>query len=89
MGVADLHPHLLNPVVLKILPYYHILIFIDFSCMAIRVLLQKTTASYLPRFNFGGPSLDEKSDFQIANFQHFRNFASIDDFSKKIHGYNF
>ena len=51
--------------------------------MAIMVLLQKTTASYLPRFNFGGPFLDEKSDFQIANFQHFRIFARIDDFSKK------
>ena len=57
--------------------------------MAIMVLLQKNTASYLPRFNFGGPFLDEKSDFQIANFQHFRIFARIDDFSKNSQGYNF
>ena len=57
--------------------------------MAITVLLQKTIASYLPRFNFGGPFLDEKSDFQIANFQHFRIFAKIDDFLKISQGYNF
>ena len=57
--------------------------------MAIMVLLQKKTASYLPRFDFGGHFLDEKSDFQIVNFQHFRIFAKIDDFSKKSQGYNF
>ena len=56
--------------------------------MAITVLLQKTTASYLPRFNLGGPFLDEKSDFQIANFQNFRIFAKIEDFSKISQGYN-
>ena len=39
--------------------------------MAIMVLLQKTTASYFPRFNFGGPFLDEKSDFQIFNILGF------------------
>ena len=42
-GGADLSPHPLNPVFLEILPYQHILVFIDFSCMAITVLLQKTT----------------------------------------------
>ena len=57
--------------------------------MAITVLLQKTTASYLPRFNFGGPFLDEKSDFQIANFQHFRIFARIDDFQKILRATTF
>ena len=57
--------------------------------MAITVLLQKNTASYLPRINFGVRFLDEKSDFQIANFQHFRIFAKIDDFSKISQGYNF
>ena len=56
---------------------------------AITVLLQKTTVSYLPLFNFGGPFLDEKSDFQKANFQHFRIFAKIDDFSNISQGYNF
>ena len=50
--------------------------------MAYTVLLQKTTASYVPRFNFGGPFLDDKSDFQIANFQHFRIFAKINNFQK-------
>ena len=57
--------------------------------MAITVLLQKTTASYLPRFIFGKTFLDEKSDFQIVNFQRFRIFARIDDFSKNSQGYNF
>ena len=57
--------------------------------MAIMVLLQKTTAFYLPWFNFGGPFLDEKSDFQIANFQPLRIFAKIDNISKISQGYNF
>ena len=57
--------------------------------MAITVILQKNTASYLPRFNFGGPFLDERSDFQIANFQHFKIFVKINDFSKISQGYNF
>ena len=34
-GGGDLPPQPLNPIFLKILPYYHILLFIDFSCMAI------------------------------------------------------
>ena len=42
----------------------------------------------IPRFNFGGPFLDEKFDFQIANFQDFGIFARIDDFSKNSQGYN-
>ena len=41
------------------------------------------------QLNFGGPFLDEKADFQIANSQHFRIFARIDDFSKISLGYNF
>ena len=36
-----------------------------------------------------GHFLDEKCDFQTANFQHFSIFAKIDDFSKKSQGYNF
>ena len=57
--------------------------------MAIRVLLQKTRASYVPWFNFGGPFFDEKSDFQIANFRFFRILAEIADFSKYSENYNF
>ena len=57
--------------------------------MAIMVLLQKTRASYVPRFNFGGPLFDEKSDFQIANFRFFRIFAEIADFSKYYENYSF
>ena len=56
--------------------------------MAITVLLQKTTASHLPRVNFSGPFLDEKSDFQIVNFQYFRIFAKIDDLSEISQDYN-
>ena len=57
--------------------------------MAITVLLQKTRASYVPWFNFGGPFLDEKSDFQIANFRFFWIFAEIADFSKYSENYSF
>ena len=57
--------------------------------MAITVLLQKTRASYVPWFNFGGPFFDEKSDFQIANFRFFRIFAEIADFSKYYENYSF
>ena len=48
--------------------------------MSITVLLQKTRASYVSRFNFGGRFLDEKFIFQIANFQFFRIFAQNNDF---------
>ena len=47
----------------------HMLRLVDFSCMSITVPLQKTRASYVPRFNFGGLFFDKKSYFQIANFQ--------------------
>ena len=57
--------------------------------MAIRVLLQKTRASYVPWFNFGGPFFDEKFEFQIANFRLFRIFAAIADFSKQYENYSF
>ena len=43
--------------------------------MSITVLLQKTRASYVSRFNFGGRFLDEKFIFQIANF-HFFGFSA-------------
>ena len=39
--------------------------------MSSTVLLQKTRASYVSQFNFGGRFLDEKFVFQIANFQFF------------------
>ena len=38
-------PQPLIPILLKILPYEHVLKFIDFSCMSITVLLQKNKAS--------------------------------------------
>ena len=57
--------------------------------MAIRVLLQKNRASYVSWFNFGGPFIDEKSDFQIAKFCFFQIFAEIADFSKYSENYNF
>ena len=63
--------------------------FIDVSCMAITVLLQKTRAFYGPQFNFGRPFVDEESDFYMANFQFLRIFAQIDDFSIISQGYNF
>ena len=48
-----------------------ILRFVDFSCMSITVLLQKTRASYVPRFNFGGLFFNKKFDVQEANTQNF------------------
>ena len=41
---------------LKIPLYKPILRFVDFLCMSITILLQKTRASYVPQFNFGGLS---------------------------------
>ena len=43
--------------------------------MAITILLQKNRASSVPQFNFDKPFLDEKSDFEIANFQFLRKRA--------------
>ena len=57
--------------------------------MAITVLLQKTRAFYVPQFNFGGPFLDEKFDFSIANSTFLMILAKIHDFAKKILDYNF
>ena len=66
-----------------------IVLFIDFLVYGHYGPFTKKPASYLPRFNFDGPFLDEKSNFQIANFQHFRFFAKIDDFLKISQDYNF
>ena len=44
-GGTDLPPQPLILISLKILPYKHTLRFIDFSCMSITVLMQKTRAS--------------------------------------------
>ena len=88
-GGADLPTLLKTPNFLKIPLYKPILRFVDFSCMSITVLLQKTRASYVPRFNFGGPFFDKKFGFQIANVQKILIFAKINDFSKKSQGYSF
>ena len=48
-----------------------ILRFVDFSCMSITVLSQKTRVSYVPRFNFGRLFLDKKFGVQIANVKNF------------------
>ena len=66
-----------------------ILRFVDFSCMSITVLLQKTRASYVPRFNFGGLFFDKKFGVQIANVQKISIFAKNQGFSKKSQGYSF
>ena len=88
-GGADLPTLKQTPNFLKIPLCKHILRFIDFSCMSITVLLQKTRASYVPRFNFGGPFFDKKFGFQIANVQKILIFAKNNDFSKKSQGYSF
>ena len=62
---------------------------VDFSCMSLTVLLQKTRASYVSRFNFGGRFLDEKFVFQIANFQFFWIFAKNANFSNNSENYIF
>ena len=68
-GGADLPTLMQTTNFLKIPLYKPILRFVDFSCMSITVLLQKTRASYVPRFNFGGPFFDKKFGFQKANGQ--------------------
>ena len=60
---------------LKIPLYKPILRFVDFLCMSIKVHLQKTRASFVLRFNFGGLSFKKKFGFQIANFQKNLNFC--------------
>ena len=64
-------------------------IYVDFSCMSIMVLLQKTRASYVPRFNFGGLFFNKKFVVQIANVQKYSIFAKYKDFSKQSQGYSF
>ena len=60
---------------------------VDFSCMSITVLLQKTRASYVPWFNFNGIFSDKKSDFQIAIFKFFLILAKNANFSESSQGY--
>ena len=74
---------------LKIPLYKPILRVVDFSCMSITVILQKTRASYVPRFNFGGLFFDKKFGLQIANVQKISIFAKNNDFSIKSQGYSF
>ena len=57
---SDLRTLMKTPNFLKISLCKHILRFVDFSCMSITVLSQKTRASYVPRFNFGGLFFDKK-----------------------------
>ena len=51
----------------------HVFKFPNSKCMSITVLLQKTRASYVFWFNFGGCFLDEEFVFQKANF-HFLGY---------------
>ena len=88
-GGADLPTLSKTPNFLKIPLYNPILRFVDFSCMSITVPLQKNRASYVPRFNFGGPFFDTMFGFQIANVQKILIFAKNNDFSKKSLGYSF
>ena len=64
--------------------YKHMLRLVDFSCMSNVVLLQKTRASYVPWFNFGGIFFVKKSDFQIANFQFFQFLPKMQIFPKAL-----
>ena len=57
---------------------------VDFSCMSITVLLQKTRASYVPWFNFNGIFSDKKSDFQIAIFKFFKILAKKSKFYSSL-----
>ena len=57
--------------------------------MSIMVLLQRTRASYVSQFNFGGRFLDEKFVFQIAKFDFFWIFAKNTDFSNNSENYSF
>ena len=66
-----------------------ILRFVNFLCMSITVPLQKTRASYVPRFNFGGLFFNKKFGVQIVNVQKNLIFAKNKDFSKQSQGYSF
>ena len=57
--------------------------------MSILGIMQKTRASEVSRFNFGGPFLDDKSDFLITNFQFCWILAKNINFSKSSDGLNF
>ena len=56
------------PNFLKIPQNKLILRFVNFSRMSITVLFQKTRASFVPQFNFGGLSFDKKFGFQKMIF---------------------
>ena len=88
-GGADLPTLMQTTIFLKIPLYKPILRFVDFSCMSITVLLQKTRASYVPRFNFGRLFFNKKFGVQIANIQKISIFSKNNDFSKKYLGYSF
>ena len=68
-GGADLPTLTQTPNFLKIPLCKPILRFVDFSCMSITVLLQKTRASHVPRFDFGGLFFYKKFGVQLANVQ--------------------
>ena len=86
---ADLPTLMQTPNFLKIPLCKPMSRFVDFSCMSTTVLLQKSRASYVPRFNFSGPFFDKKFGFQIANFLKKLIFAKNNKFSKKISGPQF
>ena len=88
-GGADLPTLMKTPNFLKISLCKPIWRFVDFSCMSITVLLQKTRASYVPRFNFGGLFFNKKFGVQIVNVQKNLIFAKNKDFSKQSQGYSF
>ena len=70
-GGAYMPPQPLIYEFLKILPYEHVFIFNDFSCISILDILQKTRAFYVPRLIFDSPFLIEDPDFQIVKFLTF------------------
>ena len=88
-GGTDLPTLTQTPNFLKIRLCNPILRVVDFLCMSITVLSQKTRASYVPRFNFGGLFFDKKYVVQIANVKKIWISAKNNDFSKKSQGYSF
>ena len=86
-GGADLPTLMQTPNFLKIMLYKPILRFVDFSCLSITVLLQKTRAIYVPPFNFGEHFFNKKFGSPIANVQKILIFAKKIDFSKKSQAY--
>ena len=85
--VVPLEKNSFGPVLCHFNPIY-----VDLSTqplIPIMVFMQKIKASKVSQFVFGGPFLDEKSNFQKVNFYFFVICAKNLDNSKKSDGNRF